>query len=213
MGPLSKFADPKADGSLAYRSRQRRWAELTSRFAGFASMRVLDLGGRPESWRLSPVKPASVVTVNLEERTSDDPTITHVQGDACRLPDSLAREQFDLVYSNSVIEHVGGYAKRVEFAETVHTTATHYWVQTPYRYFPVEPHWWFPGLQFLPLASRSVVAGHWRWGKKVSTPASAVADVSRVELLTVTEMRHLFPGSEIWHERVAGLTKSLVATR
>ena len=28
-------------------------------------------------------------------------------------------------------------------------------VQTPYRYFPVEPHWLFPGLQFLPMGLRA----------------------------------------------------------
>ena len=27
-------------------------------------------------------------------------------------------------------------------------------VQIPYRYFPIEPHWLFPGLQFLPQRAR-----------------------------------------------------------
>ena len=32
-----------------------------------------------------------------------------------------------------------------------------HWVQTPYRYFPVEPHFLFPGFQFLPLTVRAVL--------------------------------------------------------
>ena len=31
-------------------------------------------------------------------------------------------------------------------------------MQTPYRYFPIEPHWLFPGMQFLPLPVRWSIA-------------------------------------------------------
>lgn len=63
---------------------------------------------------------------------------------------------FDLVYSNSVIEHVGGHARSCDFAGMVKTLARRHWgVQTPYRYFSIEPHWLFPGLQFLPQSARA----------------------------------------------------------
>jgi hypothetical protein len=39
-------------------------------------MRVLDLGGTPESWRLAPVQPKSVVTVNLLPVESGRPDVT-----------------------------------------------------------------------------------------------------------------------------------------
>ncbi|WP_367326271.1 class I SAM-dependent methyltransferase [Streptomyces sp. HUAS ZL42] len=177
-------------------------------------MHVLDLGGVPEAWRLAPVRPAHVVTVNLDSRvlSADVPGVTAVVGDACALPARLATERFDLVYSNSLLEHVGGHANRVRLAETVRMMSDQHWVQTPYRYFPVEPHWLFPAFQFLPLRARAEVSRRWPFGPTRSTDlGAAVGDVAWVELLDFTAMRQYFPHSEIWPERVVGLPKSLVA--
>ena len=117
---------------------------------------------------------------------------------------------FDLVFSNSVIEHVGGPRHRRGFAETVHKLAPHHWVQTPYRYFPLEPHLIFPGFQFLPPASKVRIATHWPLshirGRADVDPVQYVMDH---ELLTITEMQALFPRSVILRERVGGIVKSL----
>lgn len=206
-------SDVDSGRSLAARARDNRWNELVRRFPDLGSMRVLDLGGVPRQWAQRPVRPAQVVSVNLEcHPPVDQPWIVAVRGDACDLPAELRGERFDLVYSNSVLEHVGGHARRVAFAETVHEAADHYWVQTPYRYFPVEPHWLFPGFQFLPLPARAVLSERWPLGHIRSAGRStALADVAWVELIGMTEMQAYFPGSEIWRERFAGIPKSLVA--
>lgn len=53
---------------------------------------------------------------------------------------------------NSPLEHVGGgHERRLRFAESVHALADRHRVQTPYRYFPIKPHWLAPGMQFLPV--------------------------------------------------------------
>jgi hypothetical protein len=75
--------------------------------------------------------------VNLLPESSETDWITAVQGDACDLRDA----EFDPVYSNSLIAHLRGHARRCDFASVVHAMASHHWVQTPYRYFPIEPHW------------------------------------------------------------------------
>lgn len=207
-------SDPGRPGSLSHRARTKRWAELLRRFPALSDMRVLDLGGVPEAWRLVPVRPARVVTVNLDPKTlsADEPGVTAVVGDACALPDLLVKERFDLVYSNSLVEHVGGHANRLRLAETVHTMSDRHWIQTPYRYFPVEPHWLFPAFQFLPLRARAEVSIRWPFGHTRSTGlGAAVDDAAWVELLDFTGMRRYFPHSEIWSERIAGLPKSLVA--
>jgi hypothetical protein len=41
--------------------------------------------------------------------------------------------------------------------------------------------------------------------------AEAVRWSLATELVSETELRHYFPGSEVWRERVLGMTKSLVA--
>src|SRR5687768_7459770 len=68
-GVANKLTSMVLDGSnpssVSARSRGRRWNELLKRFPDIESMRILDLGGRPQFWRDAPVKPAAVTTVNL----------------------------------------------------------------------------------------------------------------------------------------------------
>ncbi|MDQ1029174.1 hypothetical protein QF035_006756 [Streptomyces umbrinus] len=214
----TRIADPSRPGSLAHSARAKRRQELLRCFPDLAEMRVLDLGGTPASWRSALVRPAHVVTVNLDPHTArqTEPGITPVVADACNpfLPAPLSAERFDLVYSNSVLAHVGGQYRRQQFTETVHRHGTHHWVQTPYRYFPVEPHWLFPGLQWLPVRARIAVSQHWPFGHVPRAQrAQAIRHVQEVELLSMIEMRSYFPASRIWIERFAGLPKSLVARK
>jgi hypothetical protein len=211
---LGRIADPYSPGSLGYRARAKRTAWMLKRFPDYRDMKVLDLGGDTRFWRAATVRPAHVTIVGVEEWSLLDPEPwMHVLlADACD-PDAIPGG-FDLVFSNSVIEHVGGPRYRRGFAQTVMQSGTHFWVQTPYRYFPLEPHLVFPAFQFLPPVAKVKVAKHW--------PLSAISsrdDVEPVsyvmdhELVTVTEMQALFPGAELLRERVGPLVKSLVAVR
>lgn len=184
-------------------------------FPDLAQMSVIDLGGRVSSWANAPVRPKHVHIVNLETEASEIPPWAEVDhGDACQLPSHILSRRYDLVFSNSVIEHVGGHERRLRLAEAVHTLADSHWVQTPYRYFPIEPHWVAPGMQFVPIAARSRYAHRWPLGH---TPAKDRADaletVMWVELLDKTQMRFYFPDSKLRAERFMGLTKSLIAYR
>ena len=205
--------------SLGAQARARRWELIGHRFPDLAEMSVIDLGGTVEWWQRAPVRPRRVVVVNLfEPGASDDADLVPVVGDACAAGAALAgagiEESFDLAFSNSLIEHVGGHSQRVALAEQVHTLATYHWVQTPYRYFPVEPHYLFPGMQFLPVRARAEVAVWWPLQHtRPATRTDARSEVQWTELLGISEMRTYFPDSEIVKERLAGLVKSLVAVR
>jgi hypothetical protein len=199
-------------GSAGEQRRLRRWEWFNGTFPDLDLMSVLDLGGTAPSWMRAPVRPASVHIINLEEPDEDLPSwICATKGSACDIPPA-AIGHYDLVYSNSVIEHVGGHYQRERFAETVHAMAPAHWVQAPYRYFPVEPHWLCPGFQFLPLAARAFLVRHWplRPASPNSTQA-ALRDALSVELPSRSEMRFYFPESEIRVERLCGLPKSLIA--
>jgi SAM-dependent methyltransferase len=211
---ISRIKDPGRPGSLSARARQRRSTEFLRRFPEIESMRVLDLGGTPDAWAEMARRPKQVVAVNLDPQHQSTEDVDYVVGDACALPESLDGERFDLVYSSSLLEHVGGHAMRHQFAATVHAMADHHWVQTPYRYFPIEPHWVFPAFQFLPVPTRTAISRRWKLGHIHSAdPREALDDVSWVELVGITEIRGYFPDSEVWFERFAGLVKSLVAVR
>jgi hypothetical protein len=218
VGVHRLIADPAASKSLAARARSRSFSRLLVEFPGLSDMRVLDLGGYVRNWEASP-RPDHLTVVNTDTTAVSEvewATVHH--GDACDLPAKLRRGGFDLVYSNSLIEHVGGVERRRALAEQVHEAADHHWVQTPYRYFPVEPHWLFPGFQFLPLAARVEVARRWSMAHEFDIRVTmsreqVVEEVLSVELLGRAELRHYFPTSRLLAESFLGLPKSLIAIR
>lgn len=128
--------------------------------------RILDVGGNPQIWKLLPQSERpQVVYLNLPrafEPGVDDPN-SLVFGDGLHLP--FADQSFDLVFSNSVIEHVGSAANQQRFADEVRRVGKRYWVQTPNHGFPVEQHLLTP-FYWLPVGLRRAVATRftvWQW--------------------------------------------------
>ena len=209
----NRFVD--APGSVGDRRRQRRWERFRAEFPDLESMSVIDLGGTADTWLSKGVRPASLHIVNLEPEPAELPAwIRADQADACNLPSHIIGAQYDLVFSNSVIEHVGGHVQRQRFADAVHKLADRYWVQTPYRYFPIEPHWLFPGFQFLPLTVRAEVSRRWPLiHTRSQSREHGVSAALSVELLSRTEMAYYFPDATIGREWMLGAVKSLIALR
>lgn len=190
----------------------RRWHLLRELFPGIEEMQVLDLGGTTSYWERAPVRPAHVTVVNLTEPGPGADWISAVEGDAC--DPALSKGDFDLVVSNSLIEHLGGYAQRKRLASVIRSAAPRYWVQTPYRYFPLEPHWLFPGMQFAALPVRAKIARYWPLSHTGATSNEQALDqVLWTELIGKSEMRSLFPDGRVVFERIAGIPKSLIAVR
>jgi hypothetical protein len=211
-----RLGSARSPGSFSARARARRWQMFAEYFPDVRDMRMLDLGGIVFTWTNAPVRPREVVVVNLKQQESGLDWITTLVADACALPAEIKSQQFDLVYSNSVIEHVGGHARRDALASAIRQSAERYWVQTPYRYFPIEPHWLFPGFQFLPVATRAALTRRWKLGHRRAPRRpldAAVANVLDVELLSKTEMQHYFPDSQVLSETFLGFVKSLIAVK
>ncbi len=201
--------------SLGARRRALRWQWLLQAFPDLDQMDVIDLGGCLTTWLRAPVRARHVHIVNISKPPLEVPDWADVaRGDACALPAAIADRRYDLVFSNSVIEHVGGHERRARFADAVHSLSDAHWVQTPYRYFPVEPHWLVPGLQFLPVALRAAVATRWPLAHtRGRSKAAVLSTVLWTDLIDKTQMRAYFPDSELVYERFLGLTKSLIAVR
>ena len=213
-----RLAEGDRPGSVAFRARQRRWSSFMGTFPDLSDMRVLDLGGTVSFWATATAttRPAELTLIN--PYPGDGPALEWAEvvvADACRPPLEVRSRRYDLVYSNSTIEHVGGHARREEFAEVASEMAPHMWVQTPYRYFPVEPHFMFPLLQHLPLTIRTEAARRWPL-----SPAGFPTDfddardeLMTIELLSIAEMASYFPDASIRLERMLGLPKSIIAVR
>jgi hypothetical protein len=203
--------------ALQARFRRRRMQRFVREFRIDSTTRILDVGGTPDCWELIAERPR-VVLLNTP-RTKDEQrgAASWVAGDGRALP--FADGAFDIVFSNSVIEHVGDAASQERFASEVARVGRAYWVQTPNRWFPVEQHLLTPLVHWLPRSwQRAIVPRCTVWSAVVSVDADRRKFflehyLSDVKLLGVGELRAMFPGARIVRERFFGLTKSLVAFR
>jgi hypothetical protein len=89
------IADPAGKRSIGTSLRRNRWEVFHRRFPDIEKMRVLDLVVLSYTGR--PVRPQSVVVVNLLPESSETDWITAVQGDACDPPALVRDAEFDLV--------------------------------------------------------------------------------------------------------------------
>ena len=173
--------------------------------------KVIDLGGTCQIWNYFET-PLEITIVNLPGVDDQRPTSSHhtfhfVEGDATDLriyPDNA----FDLVFSNSVIEHVGGKDQQAAFAREVRRLAPSYYVQTPSVWFPLEAHSGVPFWWALPQWVRNRMIERWR--KNVPAWTEMVEGTTVIWLKT---FRSYFPDGQIITERIAGIPKSYAALR
>ena len=155
-----------------------------------------------------------ITLVNTIFGGSSESGMVHVLGDARKL-EALADFSFDLVHSNSVIEHVGRWEDMCSMAQEVRRLAPGYFVQTPYFWFPVEPHCTTAFFHWLPQSIRVSMLmrkprGAWGIASDIDT---AMRQIQSNSLLDKRMMAALFPDAYIEGERFAGLVKSLTAIR
>jgi SAM-dependent methyltransferase len=212
---------PERLASVQKSFRKKRMQRFGSVFSFSPRARILDVGGTPEIWALLALpEGARVVLLNMPRagaRGVGAAGVEYVHGDGCSLP--FADRAFDIVFSNSVIEHVGGADAQARFAREIARAGRGYWVQTPNRWFPIETHLLTPIVHLLPRSWRAFIVRRftvWQW---IHRPAAEEKRfyiehfVADIRLLTADDMRRLFPDAVIVRERFLGFTKSLIAFR
>ena len=200
---------------LQRRFRTRRMALLAKTVGLTREMRVLDVGGTVDIWRLAPVMPRLVLLNQVRARYEIGAGETVVLADGAQLP--FADQSFDLVFSNSVIEHVGSCAEQARFAADIARVGKQFWVQTPNRYFPIEHHLWTPFVHWLPRSWQAAILKRFSIWRLATNYDAAHREfyvnhyLDSIRLLSASELRTLFPGATILRERFLGWTKSLIA--
>jgi hypothetical protein len=214
---LKRLADHTKPGSLATSMRSRRFAFFLSLLNPLKRpLNVLDVGGTQGFWESmgsAALGDVQVTLLNLQTERVSGPKFESVAGDARDLSRYQDRA-YDVVFSNSVIEHLGpSFADQRLMANEVRRVGKRYFVQTPNRYFPIEPHFLTPGFQFLPVPVRVWAITHFDvgWYPRFADRAAAQREVESISLLTENQFRTLFPGAGIYKEKILGLTKSFVA--
>jgi SAM-dependent methyltransferase len=201
--------------ALSVYFRRRRMLRFARECSITPDTRILDIGGTTDCWNLLPVRPRLVLLNTPRAKDDLASAAAWVAGDGRALP--FRDRSFDLVFSNSVIEHVGDAASQRRFAREVARVGRAYWVQTPNRWFPVEQHLFTPLVHWLPRAWQRVLVprvNFWSLLVPVSPDRRRFYIdhyLSDVRLLGPSELRALFPGSRVLRERFLGLTKSLIA--
>jgi len=219
---ISNYADPNSIGS---KLRAKRIKPLLSIIKAIyeekGRVEILDVGGTRQYWEILPKeflehRNVFITLLNLPslENPGDEERYRYIEGDACDLS-AIPDNSFDVVHSNSVLEHVGDWSRMLQFSDEIKRLAKNYYVQTPYFWFPVEPHCMTLIFHWLPKPIRvSLIMkfslGHW---KKQDTVSGAVQTIESARLLDVKMFRGLFKEAELTIERFFFLPKSLIAVK
>ena len=195
--------------SISLRSRRRKLRLLLDELRPTATTSVLDVGADELGYgdgdgcatmnffEESYPWPERITALGLHDGEgfrSRYPDIPYIQGDACALP--FADGAFDVVFSNAVIEHVGGRGRQRQFVSEALRVGRRVFITTPNRRFPIEVHTRLPLVHWLPDAVSHPV--YRAAGKEFATD---------VHLLTRRSFASLFPG----RVRIVSLGMTLVA--
>lgn len=187
--------------------RSKRMTQFATTFKVRANHQILDVGGTEFNWTLLDEKP-HVYFVNIVASKSSSNWIV---ADGCALP--FRNGAFDIVFSNSVIEHLGTYKNQKRFADECRRVGKQYYIQTPNRWFFIEPHMLTPFIHWLPKKWQLHLLRNFTLRGLLlrPTPAENQALLDEIRLMDKREIRELFPEAEIWEEKFLGFTKSFVA--
>lgn len=195
--------------------RPRRLRLFYELFGVHGGTRILDLGGGRYFWELVLAEglPVPRVTiVNIHAPPAGAAGFAWVVADGRRLP--FADLSFDVVFCNSVIEHLGDSESQRQLAAEIRRVAPRYFVQTPDVRFPVEPHYLAPFLHWLPKGlQRLGLPFTPRAALETRSAAAWRRYVDDLRPLSPAGMRALFPASRVMIERLLGLPKSILAVK
>jgi len=150
--------------TLAHRisawNRRRKWAYFLKELAPDAQTRVLDVGFSEIEYSPNdnfieknypyPEKLTALGVDNPKEFLVRYPKVQALQYDGKTFP--FKDKEFDICWSNAVIEHVGDKDAQLFFLKEIARVSKRAIVTTPNKYFPVEVHTRTPMLHFLPLS-------------------------------------------------------------
>lgn len=218
---LANYDNPDSLGS---KMRAKRLAPLVGLIkkihAEKGGVSILDVGGRETYWRSIPgdflrqhsVK-ITILNLPCDLSGKESELFSYAIGNACEMPE-FADNSFDIVHSNSVIEHVGNWDRIKDFARETRRISPNLFIQTPYFWFPIEPHFIKPVHHWLPKPWRARI---WTWFKMGQRGRAHNIDEAMTKLdnepylLDMRMFRFLYPDCTIIRERFFLFTKSMVA--
>jgi len=213
LGIVRRFANTDNPQSFANRLRAKRFRLFETLLARLPRpVTILDVGGTNSFWEncgWAGRTDVEITSLNLSAEKQHHANIKPILGNATNLA-QFGDESFDVVFSNSVIEHLFTFDNQRRMASEIQRVGKSYWVQTPNYWFPIEPHFHVAGWQWMPMGTRISLIRRWRCGWRGPCPDAVKARqlVEEVRLLTVHELKAIFPEATMVAERFCGLIKS-----
>jgi Methyltransferase domain len=199
---------------VAARSRKQRHAlfdRLLDRIPG--PIKLLDVGGTLAYWQAVGLPSRDNVVIELLNMESEPvcPPFTSVSGDARDLS-RYADRSIDVVFSNSVIGHVGSFSDQMRMAREIGRVGRRYFVQTPNHAFPIDWRTLMPLFHLLPVSAQAWFFERMRVGtyRRAAGREEALHWASRIRNVRRRELSTLFPDAQVVEEKMGGLTKSFI---
>ncbi len=195
--------------------RRKRMAKFSRLFDLNDETTILDVGGSPSIWQFLENNPR-VDILNIDELYNYEglkQNMSFIRGDGRDL--KFGDHSYDIVYSNSVIEHLGTYEDQQTFARELKRVGKGLFVQTPAREFLLEPHYLTPFVHWFPIRMQRKLLKHFTlWGILMKPSNEDVErSLSEIRLLNKREFYELFDDCQVTHEKFLFFTKSYLAYR
>ncbi len=144
--------DSKQKGSIGNKFRDKRFVYFEKLISNLPRpIHILDVGGTEDFWvnrNYNKKEDVKITLLNLKTIRTNYNNITSIIGDATDLS-LFQKNHFDIVFSNSVIEHLHNFKNQQKMAQEVQRVGKYHFIQTPNKYFLIEPHFLLPLFQFL----------------------------------------------------------------
>ncbi len=226
------LADNTRSNSVSNKFRRKRFKFFLEFIKDIERpVKILDLGGTVNFWsqlEYADSDEFDITIVNIEEDPLlFPPLLNHagtsfikrelkneikfIKADAADLS-RFKSNDFDIIFSNSLIEHIGSYAEQKKFAEEIMRTGKKYFIQTPNYYFPFEPHFLFPCFQFFPQTIQIFLLTNFKmgWFQKCSSANEAKLLLNSINLLKKKTLIRFFTNGKLYKEKILFFTKSFI---
>jgi len=219
---MKQTVDYRNKKSLMYKLRKKRFnifKEFLSKIRSLEQkdeLTILYAGGTLiywETFNYTELDHITILNLTIDEMSTYG-KINFAEGNALNLY-QFKENEFDVVFSNSVIEHVGDYSRQQKMRDEILRVGKYSFIQTPNFYFPIEPHYRFPFFFLLSKAAKKYLLKtyHLRTRTKRKVPLdrkSTDAEMNNIHLLKRKDIINLFPSNVLICERFFGFTKSFI---
>lgn len=216
---MAKFFDYSASDSFVNKMRSRRFDHFQmcmKQLPSKSKYSILDIGGTYSYWKLmggEKDETRNITLLNLQQSPIPENAVgfSQIEGDIRNI--NINWSEYDVVFSNSVIEHLGSYTAMSEFADRICSSGVPYYIQTPSFWFPLEPHCHLPFFQFLPRLVRAWMIWNFsiNYFPRGRTYRDCLAVSDSTILLSKKKLKRLFPQAQIICEKFIKLPKSYTA--